>query len=56
MFALLPSRSRKAKSKSGSGVVAYGGRYDSLLEHFKQPGVEGTRREVYGVGVLLGVE
>ncbi|EAL17471.1 hypothetical protein CNBM1630 [Cryptococcus deneoformans B-3501A] len=44
---------RKGKQKD---VVAYGGRYDSLLEHFKQPVMHSQSRRVFGVGMSIAVD
>ncbi|ODN77808.1 hypothetical protein L202_04931 [Cryptococcus amylolentus CBS 6039] len=44
---------RRGKQKE---VVAYGGRYDSLLEHFKQPAIHSQTRRVYGVGMSIAVD
>ncbi|OXG72558.1 eukaryotic translation initiation factor 2-alpha kinase [Cryptococcus neoformans Gb118] len=44
---------RKGKQKE---VVAYGGRYDSLLEHFKQPAMHSQSRRVFGVGMSIAVD
>ncbi|KAK8850742.1 hypothetical protein IAR55_004662 [Kwoniella newhampshirensis] len=37
-------------------VIAYGGRYDSLLEHFKQPAMHSQSRKVFGVGMSIAVD
>ncbi|WWC65005.1 uncharacterized protein I303_107619 [Kwoniella dejecticola CBS 10117] len=44
---------RRGKQKE---VVAYGGRYDSLLEHFKQPAMHSQSRRVFGVGMTIAVD
>ncbi|KAL0241915.1 hypothetical protein I308_106089 [Cryptococcus tetragattii IND107] len=44
---------KKGKQKD---VVAYGGRYDSLLEHFKQPAMHSQSRRVFGVGMSIAVD
>lgn len=41
------------KGKLGE-VVAFGGRYDSLLDHFKEPARQS--RKVYGVGMSFNGE
>jgi translation initiation factor 2-alpha kinase 4 len=38
----------------GGDAVAFGGRYDSLLDHFKEPATQS--RKVYGVGMSLNGE
>lgn len=35
----------------GDEAVAFGGRYDSLLDHFNQPAMQS--RKVHGVGMSL---
>lgn len=37
-------------------ILAFGGRYDSLLEHFKEPAQHMPSRRVYGVGMSVAVE
>ena len=37
-------------------IVAFGGRYDSLLEHFKEPALQMPSRKVFGVGMSIAVE
>ncbi|ORY27989.1 hypothetical protein BCR39DRAFT_588886 [Naematelia encephala] len=37
-------------------IIAFGGRYDSLLEHFKQPAHQIQSRRVFGVGMSLAVD
>ncbi|WVF67821.1 hypothetical protein IAT40_002582 [Kwoniella sp. CBS 6097] len=44
---------RRGKQKE---VIAFGGRYDSLLEHFKQPGLHSQARRVFGVGMTIAVD
>ncbi|WVR08793.1 hypothetical protein IAU60_005851 [Kwoniella sp. DSM 27419] len=44
------------KRSKQSEVIAFGGRYDSLLEHFKQPGLHSQSRKVFGVGMTIAVE
>ncbi|WRT70924.1 uncharacterized protein IL334_007923 [Kwoniella shivajii] len=44
---------RRGKQKE---VIAYGGRYDSLLEHFKQPAMHSQSRRVFGVGMTIAVD
>ncbi|OCF45594.1 PEK/GCN2 protein kinase [Kwoniella heveanensis CBS 569] len=44
---------RRGKHKE---VLAFGGRYDSLLEHFKQPGLHSQSRRVFGVGMTIAVD
>nr|XP_019050908.1 PEK/GCN2 protein kinase [Kwoniella bestiolae CBS 10118]OCF29838.1 PEK/GCN2 protein kinase [Kwoniella bestiolae CBS 10118] len=44
---------RRGKQKE---VVAFGGRYDSLLEHFKQPAMHSQSRRVFGVGMTIAVD
>jgi translation initiation factor 2-alpha kinase 4 len=44
---------RRSKQRE---VVAFGGRYDSLLEHFKEPAQQSQSRRVFGVGMSIAVE
>ncbi|KAL7420933.1 eukaryotic translation initiation factor 2-alpha kinase [Cryptotrichosporon argae] len=44
---------RRAKQKE---IVAFGGRYDSLLEHFKEPAINLQPRKAYGVGMSIAVD
>lgn len=46
---------RHGKSRD---LLAYGGRYDTLLQHFKDPAKEMTvpTRQVYGVGMSLALD
>ncbi|OCF54570.1 PEK/GCN2 protein kinase [Kwoniella mangroviensis CBS 10435] len=44
---------RRGKQKE---VIAFGGRYDSLLEHFKQPAMHSQSRRVFGVGMTIAVD
>ncbi|KAK4689653.1 eukaryotic translation initiation factor 2-alpha kinase 4, partial [Tremellales sp. Uapishka_1] len=37
-------------------VVAFGGRYDSLLDHFRDPARSLQSRKVYGVGLSIAVD
>ncbi|WVQ95416.1 hypothetical protein IAU59_002513 [Kwoniella sp. CBS 9459] len=37
-------------------VIAFGGRYDSLLDHFKHPGLHSHSRRVFGVGMTIAVD
>ncbi|ORX40873.1 kinase-like domain-containing protein [Kockovaella imperatae] len=37
-------------------VMAFGGRYDCLLEHFKEPAQQMQSRKVYGVGMSIAVD
>ncbi|WVQ86282.1 hypothetical protein IAT38_008450 [Cryptococcus sp. DSM 104549] len=44
---------RKGKQRE---VIAYGGRYDSLLDHFKQPAMHSQSRRVFGVAMSVAVD
>jgi histidyl-tRNA synthetase len=44
---------RRGKSRD---VISFGGRYDSLLEHFKEPAQQMPSRRVFGVGMSIAVE
>nr|ODN99778.1 PEK/GCN2 protein kinase [Cryptococcus depauperatus CBS 7855] len=44
---------KKGKQKE---MVAYGGRYDSLLEHFRQPVTQSQSQRVFGVGMSIAVD
>jgi translation initiation factor 2-alpha kinase 4 len=44
------------RPKKRKEVIATGGRYDYLLEHFTPPDVKGLRKRTYGVGMSIDVE
>ncbi|KAI9637172.1 kinase-like domain-containing protein [Dioszegia hungarica] len=44
---------RRGKSRD---ILAYGGRYDTLLSHFKDPAKDFPARQVFGVGMSLSTD
>lgn len=37
-------------------IIAIGGRYDALLQHFALPAFDGQRRPVYAVGMAIAMD